>query len=77
MEPLIEVYCLILNTYVRVRQIGHDKAQFAGNVGHIVKNCNVGVAYLAISLWASREIATAVLRFLEIGPLCLQKRALH
>jgi len=57
--------------------MGHDKAQFAGNVGHIVKNCNAGVAYLAISLWASREIATAVLRFLEIGPLCLRKRALH
>jgi len=62
--------------------MGHDKAQFAGNVGYIVKNCNAGVAYLAISLWASREIATAVLRFLEIvgmphHPLSLRKRALH
>ena len=76
------MYCLTLNTYVRVRQIGHDKAQFAENVGMvrhpgIAKNCNAGVAYLAISLWASREIVTAVLHFLEIGPLCLRKRAVH
>ena len=71
------VYCLILNVHIRVRQIGHSKAQFAGNVENIVRNCNAAVGYLAISLRVSRETATAALRLLEIFSIFPRKRALH
>ena len=60
----------------RATQFVRCKAQFAGNVGYLSKNCNAAAGELGGSLRASRQDHSAALRFLDLGPLSLRKRAL-
>ena len=66
-------------TYIvtfRASQKAQGKAQFAGNVDYLSKNCNPALGFLGGSLRASRQKPPAALRFLDVAPLCLRKRAL-
>jgi hypothetical protein len=54
----------------RAPQKAQGKAQFAGNVVYLSKNCNAALGLLGGSL------PTAALRVLDVAPLCLRTRAL-
>ena len=70
------MYLVTHNVSFRAYQDACGKAHLAGNVDHIAKRCNAAVGVLIGSLWASRQMPSAVLRFLEIVTLCLRNHAL-
>jgi len=69
------VYLVTHIVTFRASQIARSKAQFAGNVDYLSKNCNAAAGDLGGSLRARRQRPTAALRFLDVAPLCLRKRA--
>ena len=70
------VYLVTHIVAFRTTQFARSKAQFAGNVGDLSKNRNAAAGELGGSLRASHQRPPAALHFLDVAPLCLQKRAL-
>jgi hypothetical protein len=55
--------------------MAQGKAQFAGNVDYLSKNCNAALGHLGGSLRASRHKPTASVHFIDVAPQCQRKRA--
>ena len=70
------MYLVTYNVPFRVPRNCCNKARFAANIENIGKRRNAVAAVSGDSLRASRQRPTAALRFVDVAPLCLPKRAL-
>jgi hypothetical protein len=69
--------CLVIHIVTfRAAEFARCKTRFAGKVGDLSKNRNAAAGEFGGSLRAIRQKPPAALRFLDVAPLCLRKRAL-